>query len=175
MEKIKCVSMPSRAYTSFLHAIGLDSNSGILTVSMPSRAYTSFLQLSCEEDTGISVPVSMPSRAYTSFLQRDLLKRREPVTECVNALSGLYLISTPIRVNNRSYCDGGVNALSGLYLISTCARAWLITSGRGRCVNALSGLYLISTIKNMCDSAYTDLCQCPLGLIPHFYGTPSKA
>ena len=85
----------------------------------------------------------MPSRAYTSFLQRDLLKRREPVTECVNALSGLYLISTkrkkispdylncvnalsglylistPIRVNNRSYCDGGVNALSGLYLIST--------------------------------------------------------
>ena len=69
MEKIKCVSMPSRAYTSFLHAIGLDSNSGILTVSMPSRAYTSFLQLSCEEDTGISVPVSMPSRAYTSFLR----------------------------------------------------------------------------------------------------------
>ena len=73
MEKIKCVSMPSRAYTSFLHAIGLDSNSGILTVSMPSRAYTSFLQLSCEEDTGISVPVSMPSRAYTSFLQTTIL------------------------------------------------------------------------------------------------------
>ena len=44
MEKIKCVSMPSRAYTSFLHAIELDSNSGILTVSMPSRAYTSFLR-----------------------------------------------------------------------------------------------------------------------------------
>ena len=40
----------------------------IKCVSMPSRAYTSFLQLSCEEDTGISVPVSMPSRAYTSFL-----------------------------------------------------------------------------------------------------------
>ena len=76
MEKIKCVSMPSRAYTSFLHAIGLDSNSGILTVSMPSRAYTSFLQLSCEEDTGISVPVSMPSRAYTSFLLRDAWKSK---------------------------------------------------------------------------------------------------
>ena len=42
----------------------------IKCVSMPSRAYTSFLQLSCEEDTGISVPVSMPSRAYTSFLPR---------------------------------------------------------------------------------------------------------
>ena len=41
----------------------------IKCVSMPSRAYTSFLQLSCEEDTGISVPVSMPSRAYTSFLR----------------------------------------------------------------------------------------------------------
>ena len=93
MEKIKCVSMPSRAYTSFLHAIGLDSNSGILTVSMPSRAYTSFLQLSCEEDTGISVPVSMPSRAYTSFLLNKVMHAKR-ASLGVNALSGLYLIST---------------------------------------------------------------------------------
>ena len=61
------------------------------------------------------------------------------------------------------------------------------------CVNALSGLYLISTMKttlNYCSTgvsmpsrAYTSflrhlrkirivvmmMCQCPLGLIPHFY------
>ena len=36
-------------------------------------------------------------------------------------------------------------------------------------VNALSGLYLISTEKREPDWAVTDPCQCPLGLIPHFY------
>ena len=43
------------------------------------------------------------------------------------------------------------------------------------CVNALSGLYLISTLytfEGMKGARYG--CQCPLGLIPHFYGTPSK-
>ena len=39
--------------------------------------------------------VSMPSRAYTSFL-RQQQKRNIPVRyQSVNALSGLYLISTP--------------------------------------------------------------------------------
>ena len=37
--------------------------------------------------------VSMPSRAYTSFL-RGPEERMEPTCESVNALSGLYLIST---------------------------------------------------------------------------------
>ena len=63
--------------------------------------------------------VSMPSRAYTSFL-----------------LSHLML---------RPTVSGGVNALSGLYLIST---AVLMTA-------------LIAAVA----------CQCPLGLIPHFYST----
>ena len=38
------------------------------------------------------------------------------------------------------------------------------------CVNALSGLYLISTehIVTAIDE-YDTPCQCPLGLIPHFY------
>ena len=39
-----------------------------------------------------------------------------------------------------------------------------------KCVNALSGLYLISTHISMVR-VYDRrlLCQCPLGLIPHFY------
>ena len=92
----------------------------------------------------------------------------------VNALSGLYLIST-VELS----CLGwkrkpGVNALSGLYLISTrgtCSSSqWMLL-----CVNALSGLYLISTSKKVKEAfIYSHLCQCPLGLIPHFYGTPSK-
>ena len=38
------VSMPSRAYTSFLHASLMDQPYYIWIVSMPSRAYTSFLR-----------------------------------------------------------------------------------------------------------------------------------
>ena len=36
----------------------------------------------------------MPSRAYTSFLRERMLDRLYYEDECVNALSGLYLIST---------------------------------------------------------------------------------
>ena len=62
---------------------------------MPSRAYTSFLltvELSCLGRK--RKPVSMPSRAYTSFLpiRRGLQYRKG--NQGVNALSGLYLIST---------------------------------------------------------------------------------
>ena len=43
------------------------------------------------------------------------------------------------------------------------------------CFNALTGLYLISTsfMPERLGLHYCS-CQCPLGLIPHFYGTPSK-
>ena len=36
-------------------------------------------------------------------------------------------------------------------------------------VNALSGLYLISTIGWENEERHNLMCQCPLGLIPHFY------
>ena len=41
-------------------------------------------------------------------------------------------------------------------------------------VNALSGLHLISTVIQALERQVSELCQCPLGLIPHFYGTPFK-
>ena len=62
--------------------------------------------------------VSMPSRAYTSFLP----KRCQ--TQMVKSPSG---------------------------------------------VNALSGLYLISTKRHVEDWTRIEGCQCPFGLIPHFY------
>ena len=40
------------------------------------------------------IQVSMPSRAYTSFLQARLFKKSNEKYKGVNALSGLYLIST---------------------------------------------------------------------------------
>ena len=36
-------------------------------------------------------------------------------------------------------------------------------------VNALSGCYLISTENTQSSRLVSRLCQCPLGLLPHFY------
>ena len=90
----RSVSMPSRAYTSFLPnkpvkitdaKSGVNALSGLylistrnclmegsaeIIVSMPSLAYTSFLQSRCDQKYVLpGHRVSMPSRAYTSFLQ----------------------------------------------------------------------------------------------------------
>ena len=87
----------------------------------------------------------MPSRAYTSFL----LKRGyvEIVTrnwcQCPLGLIPHFYVREAIS----SSCgfDRGVNALSGLYLISTFAEAVYVYWFKPMSVNALSGLYLIST------------------------------
>ena len=86
---------------------------------MPSRAYTSFLRL--ENTTGWidTYEVSMPSRAYTSFLQGMNMLPKIITDASVNALSGLYLISTDALRVEAETRKGCVNALSGLYLIST--------------------------------------------------------
>ena len=63
------VSMPSRAYTSFLQGFESYKQFSRFGVSMPSRAYTSFLQEVNYEDICNVFTVSMPSRAYTSFLR----------------------------------------------------------------------------------------------------------
>ena len=68
--------------------------------------------------------------------------------------------------------ESGVNALSGLYLISTTYYNYNVEK-IDYSVNALSGLYLISTsAAEKKYSSEVSKCQCPLGLIPHFYMTP---
>ena len=63
--------------------------------------------------------VSMPSRAYTSFLRQDYFEADLNGYASVNALTGLYLISTSTK-NCAAYRNAEcVNALTGLYLIST--------------------------------------------------------
>ena len=70
-----------------------DTKGSVCHVSMPSRAYTSFLPDSEVIFVLFYFCVSMPSRAYTSFLPKtSRLEKSKP--PCVNALSGLYLIST---------------------------------------------------------------------------------
>ena len=119
------------------------------------------------------------------------------ITSTSALLTGLYLISTMNGLRKwlkiHPEC---VNALSGLYLISTRNMSRDQMMLLRLCVNALSGLYLISTSErvhmnlinffvSMPSRAYTSFlrrkwivcsgtgfgwCQCPLGLIPHFYG-----
>ena len=118
--------------------------------------------------------------------------------KCVNALSGLYLISTmealgkleealekcqcPLgliphfylpTVCTTRYSQLCVNALSGLYLISTTKMDSRKIDQSFR-VNALSGLYLISTYVDEIVDEINEVCQCPLGLIPHFYSVGWK-
>ena len=69
MERFFIVSMPSRAYTSFLLDRFCNRRNEPIKVSMPSRAYTSFLRRGEMTYTLIFMMVSMPSRAYTSFLR----------------------------------------------------------------------------------------------------------
>ena len=63
--------------------------------------------------------------------------------------------------------------LSGLYLIST----WRRKLERSRCLEvSMPSRAYTSFLHNPPTElvATICLCQCPLGLIPHFYGTPSK-
>ena len=167
--------MPSRAYTSFLHnGDCLRCWSAYNSVNALSGLY--FISTSGISD-GVKVEdlVSMPSRAYTSFLLLISLELPGVVSQSVNALSGLYFISTLWRLVIILKCTKKcVNALSGLYFISTES----MFSGRDEIimgVNALSGLYFISTMVMIIMGVIgVILCQCPLGLILHFYGTPSK-
>ena len=60
-------------------------------------------------------------------------------------------------------------SLIGLYLISTATDMPVLEQVQ-KSVNALSGLYLISTMEHPSTQLSSSMmCQCPLGLIPHFY------
>ena len=91
------------------------------------------------------------------------------VVECFNALSGLYIISTGGSGSPEGVLYGiRVNALSGLYLISTKSRQnWLersvIVSMPSRAYTSFLPTISFYQLKNWIR------CQCPLGLIPHFY------
>ena len=114
-------------------------------VSMPSRAYTSFLLCSLQAILqylySCQCPLGLIPHFYIKTLYTSIRK-----AGCVNALSGLYLISTLSGQLKTGHTTAySVNALSGLYLIST-LDPLLVTNTAISRVNALSGLYLISTV-----------------------------
>ena len=86
----------------------------------------------------------MPSRAYTSFLPYMDPETGEDVYDGVNALSGLYLISTPRDLSLEVAvlkCQCPLGLIPHFYYFEgeSVSRDLI-------CVNALSGLYLISTV-----------------------------
>ena len=87
---------------------------------MPSQAYTSFLHMETFKHlVKLACQVSMPSRAYTSFLPKaevDALAEVE-VCQCPLGLIPHFYIGVHSNMSRRS--QQCVNALSGLYLIST--------------------------------------------------------
>ena len=86
----------------------------------------------------------MPYRASTSFLQ---------------ARCDLYVIKFLL-------CQCPLGLLPHFYITITHSMARIQT-----CVNALSGCYLISTVETAVEVTIPLIivCQCPLGLLPHFY------
>ena len=86
--------MPSRAYTSFLPFKECDDGMLVSACQCPLGLIPHFYMNPTMRWISRSKLVSMPSRAYTSFLHSTPSSRSGTGTLSVNALSGLYLIST---------------------------------------------------------------------------------
>ena len=99
------------------------------------------------------------------YLKHTHLTSLRQAFQCPHGLELLRL--EPIQ---RAYSKASFNALSGL----SCYCDIYVCIWHKKCFNALSGLYLISTGMIKSSPLLNFLFQCPLGLIPHFYSTPSK-
>ena len=137
------VSMPSRASASLLRQLEAARAYGDVIVSMPSRASTSLL-LGITYHIMIRTPIGVNALTGLYLISTSAKQTGCSVCYCVNALTGLYLISTYV-VSIFSRFRAGVNALTGLYLISTLRSGKTPEFKEFMGVNALTGLYLIST------------------------------
>ena len=137
-----------------------------LHVSMPSRAWV----VTC---TAWSVPqrtgwVSMPSRAWVVTSRMSNILNFSWCFLCIPAIYRCILAYLPIFFNQLSKflrCESPSTFL-GTCLSHHSFIIFLVTNTN----TLLSDLYLISTYNNCEKYQYHNpVCQCPLGLIPHFY------
>ena len=124
--------------------------------------------VSCQPPDDFLLPgvLSFNALMGLSCYQNQTLKHA--TLDSFNALSGLYLISTDHIVFLLEYMIDGVNSLSGLYLISTQQQKKNIpvkcqVSIPSRAYTSFLP-YRIGRRRIICQ-----MCQFPLGLIPHFY------
>ena len=124
-----------------------------------------------EKDVG-RCKVSMPSWAWVVTARMSNISNFSWYFLCIPAIYRCILAYLPIFFNQLSKflrCESPSTFL-GTCLSHHSFIIFLVTNTN----TLLSGLYLISTGIKMEYSLDTTMCQCPLGLIPHFYGTPSK-
>ena len=134
-------------------------------------AYTSFLRHCCFVPLAPHLSVSMPSRAYTSFLHVSAgMSGRRDV--CVNALSGLYLISTAADNNHNTTAADNVSMPSRANDSFLPARGVLNLIHRFvvkcQCPLGLMTHFYDEVYSLICFFEDNE-CQCPLGLMTHFY------
>ena len=120
-----------------------------------------------------SLYVSMPSWAWVVTARMSNILNFSWYFLCIPAIYRCILAYLPIFFNQLSKflrCESPSTFL-GTCLSHYSFIIFLVTNTN----TLLSGLYLISTkIEYNGNVFVANLCQCPLGLIPHFYGTPSK-
>ena len=134
------------------------------------------------------------SGLYLISTAKEVLTNNLEVKECqcpLRLIPHFYIWKlSSISLSSRARCQCPLGLIPHFY-----PKPRLMPWLRSRCVNALSGLYLISTLEftpicledlnnvSMPSRAYTSFllvtnqatwtrrkkCQCPLGLIPHFY------
>ena len=174
--------LPKSKYTSLLlisfqcpHGLELLLCSNLRThpwpyVSMPSWAWV-VTPNPCFFH--ISLNVSMPSWAWVVTARMSNILNFSWYFLCIPAIYRCILAYLPIFFNQLSKflrCESPSTFL-GTCLSHHSFIIFLVTNTN----TLLSGLYLISTkIEYNGNVFVANLCQCPLGLIPHFYGTPSK-
>ena len=112
--------------------------------------------------------VSMPSWAWVVTARMSNILNFSWYFLCIPAIYKCILAYLPIFFNQLSKflrCESPSTFL-GTCLSHHSFIIFLVTNTN----TLLSGLYLISTFyKDKFEDNYRSLCQCPLGLIPHFY------
>ena len=140
----------------------------MVLVSMPSRAWV--VTLCVTQQYGFTA-VSMPSRAWVVTARMSNILNFLWYFLCIPAIYRCILAYLPIFFNQLSKflrCESPSTFL-GTCLSHHSFIIFLVTNTN----TLLSGLYFISTasMSNCQRQLYS--CQCPLGLIPHFYGFTS--
>ena len=134
-------------------------------VSMPSRAW---VVTYCLIEVYTFQSVSMPSRAWVVTARMSNILNFSWYFLCIPAIYRCILAYLPIFFNQLSKflrCESPSTFL-GTCLSHHSFIIFLVTNTN----TLLSGLYLISTkIEYNGNVFVANLCQCPLGLIPHFY------
>ena len=166
--------MPSRAYASLLRdALAKLEFSSDKCVNALSGWYL----IATKESLTARLPetgVSMPSRASTSLLRATVLCQSSWGYTCqcpLGLVPHCYVRSAVVHSVNKDGVSMPSRASTSLLLFRSVKDLRVINSYVSMPSRASTSLLpaILGNIGRM-----TSLCQCPLGLVPHCYSTPSK-